>query len=128
MTIDPVPTGPVETAPRGFVDDPQQLKELHDVLDRAGIQLGAHDRRITEWVSGWEWSTVATITSWVQRASTTPTPPADYAAEAQTTDTIRDVLESYLDQVDPEDVDTDALAEQIAHRLAARTAAEGAPS
>lgn len=46
----------------------------------------------------------------------------------QMTDAIREVLESYLDQVDPEDVDTDALAEQIAHRLAARTATEGTSS
>lgn len=123
MTIDPVPTSPVETAPRGFVPDAQQLEELHDVLGRAGVQLGAYDRRITEWLSGWEWSTVATITGWVQRAATTPvTPPADDAAEERTTDAIREVLESYLDQVDPEDVDTDVLAENIAMRLARRTA------
>lgn len=122
MTIDPVPTGPVETAPRGFVQDAQQLEELHDVLERAGVQLGAYDRRITEWVSGWEWSTVATITSWVQRAATAPPrPPANDAAEERTTDAIRTVLESYLDQVDPEDVDTDVLAENIAMHLARRT-------
>lgn len=123
MTIDPVPTGPVETAPRGFVHDAQQLEELHTVLERAGVQLGAYDRRITEWLSGWEWSTVATITGWVQRAATTPVaPPADDAAEERTTDAIREVLESYLDQVDPEDVDTDVLAENIAMHLARRTA------
>ncbi|MFF6787382.1 hypothetical protein [Streptomyces sp. NPDC012510] len=113
--IDPVPTGPVETRPRGVLDDMQQLQQLRDVLDRAGVRLGAHDRRIAEWVSGWEWSTVATLASWVQRAADSPAPPAEPSTERA--DAIRAVLDSYLDQVDPEDVDTDALAEQIARHL-----------
>ncbi|MEU9764017.1 hypothetical protein AB0D98_30795 [Streptomyces sp. NPDC047987] len=69
MTIDPVPTGPVETAPRGYVTDADQRDQLLAVLADAGIELGAYDQRIAEWVAGWEWSTVATIASWVQRAA-----------------------------------------------------------
>ncbi|MET8129531.1 hypothetical protein ABZV67_37910 [Streptomyces sp. NPDC005065] len=69
MTIDPVPTGPVDTGPRGFVPDPEQLKHLLAVLADAGIQLGSHDQRIAEWAAGWEWSTVSTIASWVTRAT-----------------------------------------------------------
>ncbi|MGC5401874.1 hypothetical protein ACPXCP_39810 [Streptomyces sp. DT20] len=35
---------------------------------------------------------------------------------------IRTMLDAYLDQVDPDDIDTDALAESIATALAARGA------
>lgn len=36
--------------------------------------------------------------------------------------TIRTVLDAYLDQVDPDDIDTDVLAESVATALAARGA------
>ncbi|MGW1848594.1 hypothetical protein [Streptomyces sp. NPDC001966] len=68
MTADPVPTGPVETSPRGYVDDAEQRAQLLAVLADAGIELGAYDQRIVDWLGGWEWSTVATIASWVKRA------------------------------------------------------------
>ncbi|MET8536930.1 hypothetical protein ABZV67_35200 [Streptomyces sp. NPDC005065] len=42
-------------------------------LADAGVELGSHDQRIAEWLAGWEWSTVATIASWVKRAGTPPT-------------------------------------------------------
>jgi hypothetical protein len=69
MTIDPVPTSPVETEPRGHVSGPDQLDQLLAVLADADVDLGAYDRRIVEWLAGWEWSTVATIASWVKRAA-----------------------------------------------------------
>lgn len=68
MTTDPVRAGPVNDRPRGFVPDPEQLQQLLAVLTDAGVELGTHDQRIAEWVAGWEWSTVATIASWVKRA------------------------------------------------------------
>ncbi|MGW8881432.1 hypothetical protein ACWGRV_39795 [Streptomyces sp. NPDC055663] len=72
MTIDPVPTGPVETEPRGHVSGPDQRDQLLAVLAAAGVDLGAYDHRIIDWLTtspGYEWSTVATIASWVQRAA-----------------------------------------------------------
>lgn len=38
---------------------------------------------------------------------------------------IRTMLDAYLDQVDPDEIDTDALAENIATALAARGALPG---
>ncbi|MEV0920201.1 hypothetical protein AB0I93_38960 [Streptomyces sp. NPDC049967] len=38
---------------------------------------------------------------------------------------IRTMLDAYLDQVDPDDIDTDALAESIATALTARGALPG---
>lgn len=76
MTIDPVPAGPVTTEPRGHVGAIETHARLLEVLAAAGVQLGDHDRRIIEWLTlspGYEWSTVATIASWVQRAAAAPT-------------------------------------------------------
>jgi hypothetical protein len=72
MTTNPVPTGPIETEPRGFVPGPEQLEQLLATLSDAGVELGDYDRLIVEWLTtspGWEWSTVATIASWVKRAA-----------------------------------------------------------
>ncbi|MFF7315065.1 hypothetical protein [Streptomyces sp. NPDC008137] len=68
-----VPTGPLEREPRPDIDlplpaGPEQETALREVLAAAGVELGAYDERIIRWLSGWEWSTVATIASWVQRA------------------------------------------------------------
>ncbi len=61
-----VPAGPVEAPPRGFVPGAGQAEILAGVL--AGIELGAWDRRIVEWMAGWDASTVLTVASWVARA------------------------------------------------------------
>ncbi|MFG3323963.1 hypothetical protein ACGF3J_38585 [Streptomyces sp. NPDC048171] len=66
--IDPVPAGPVEKSPRGFRDDDDSRTALLAELEAAGVELGEYDRRIVDWLAGWEWSTVATIASWVKRA------------------------------------------------------------
>lgn len=68
-----VPTGPIEREPRADInlplpDGPEQEAALREVLAAAGVELGAYDERIVQWLSGWEWSTIATIASWVQRA------------------------------------------------------------
>ncbi|MCX5115512.1 hypothetical protein OOK13_45330 [Streptomyces sp. NBC_00378] len=73
MTIDPVPTGSVNTEPRGFVSGPDQHEQLLAVLADAGVELGDYDHRIIDWLTtspGYEWSTIATIASWVKRAAT----------------------------------------------------------
>lgn len=63
-----IPAGPIEQSPRGVHADAEQRAALLAVLAEAGVELGAYDRRIVEWLGGWEWSTVATIASWVRRA------------------------------------------------------------
>ncbi len=61
-----VPAGPVEAAPGGFVPGAEQAEILAGVL--TGIELGAWDRRILEWLAGWDASTVLTIASWIARS------------------------------------------------------------
>ena len=61
-----VPAGPLEPAPGGFVPRAGQAEILAGVL--AGVELGAWDRRIVEWMAGWDASTVLTVASWIARA------------------------------------------------------------
>ena len=61
-----VPAGPVETPPGGFVPPAEQAEILAGVL--AGIELGAWDRRILEWIAGLDASTVLTVASWIARS------------------------------------------------------------
>lgn len=61
-----VPDGPVEAAPAGFVPAAEQAEILADVL--SGIELGVWDRRILEWLAGWDSTTVLTVASWIARA------------------------------------------------------------
>jgi hypothetical protein len=61
-----VPAGPVEEAPRGFVPAARRAEILAGAL--AGIELGAWDRRIAEWLAGWDAATVLTIASWIARS------------------------------------------------------------
>jgi hypothetical protein len=61
-----VPDGPVEVAPRGFAPPAEQAVVLAGVL--AGIELGAWDRRVLEWLAGLDACTVLTVASWIVRA------------------------------------------------------------
>ena len=61
-----VPAGPVEEAPLGFVPAGERAEVLAGVL--AGIELGAWDRRIAEWLAGWDAATVLTVASWIARS------------------------------------------------------------
>jgi hypothetical protein len=72
MTADPpnIPAGPIETCPIGFRPSREQEATLRDILAAAGVELGAYDERTVPWLAGWDWSTFAVITSWIQRAAT----------------------------------------------------------
>jgi hypothetical protein len=61
-----VPVGPVEVAPAGFVPAAEQERILLEAL--SGVELGAWDRRLVEWLAGWEAATVLTVASWLTRA------------------------------------------------------------
>lgn len=73
--------------------------QLAEALD--GIELGADDRRILQWLSGWEPSTVATIASLIVRARAAgqkvldaqpaPAKPYDVIADLQRQQHIVDV-------------------------------------
>ncbi|WP_049574983.1 hypothetical protein [Streptomyces sp. SBT349] len=63
-----VPSGPIETCPVGFMPREAQRAMVLDALRVAGVELGAYDERIAEWLAGWDWSTVVVIASWLQRA------------------------------------------------------------
>ena len=67
-----VPAGPVEAPPRGFVPAADQAEILAGVL--AGIELGAWDRRILQWMAGWDACTVLTVASWIARSRAAGTP------------------------------------------------------
>jgi hypothetical protein len=66
MAQPPIPTGPLERDPGGFLPEPMQEAMLLEAL--AGVELGAWDRRIIAWLAGWTASEVRTIASLIQRA------------------------------------------------------------
>ena len=61
-----VPGGPVEAPPRGFMPAAEQAQILAGVL--AGIELGARDRQIVQWLARWDTCTVLTVASLIARA------------------------------------------------------------
>jgi hypothetical protein len=61
-----LPGGPVEAPPPGFMPRAGQAQILADVL--AGIELGAWDRQIVQWLAGWDTCTVLTVASLIARA------------------------------------------------------------
>ena len=66
MTAGGVPVGPVQEAPGGFVPVVEQRRLLAGAL--AGVELGAWDERILDWLAGWDACTVLTVVSWIVRA------------------------------------------------------------
>lgn len=74
-----IPVGPVEADPAACYHDNGDFKDaasqeaiLRDSLARAGVELGSHDERIVEWFARiGDWSTFATVVSWINRASLT---------------------------------------------------------
>lgn len=45
-----------------------RVQYVRGVLEVCGVQLGAYDKRIAEWVAGWEVETIQAITGWIERA------------------------------------------------------------
>ncbi|MEW1720851.1 hypothetical protein [Streptomyces sp. NPDC093109] len=67
----PIPTGPINTAPVGFVNGDEQRAALITALKAAGVELGTYDHHIVNWLAGWDWPTVAVITSLIHRTAHT---------------------------------------------------------
>ena len=61
-----IPAGPIESAPWTALDIEDFPAALAEAF--AGVELGAYDRRIIEWLAGWDGPTVATLASLVIRA------------------------------------------------------------
>ncbi|MEV5124292.1 hypothetical protein AB0K49_16105 [Streptomyces decoyicus] len=62
-----IPAGPVESAPWSALSGEAEYRAaLAEAF--AGVELGEYDRRIIEWVAGWDSPTVATLASLVIRA------------------------------------------------------------
>jgi hypothetical protein len=66
VTAGRLPGGPVEVPPAGFAPRAEQAEVLAGVL--AGVELGAWDRRIVDWLAGWDASTVVTVASLIAQS------------------------------------------------------------
>ncbi|EGX58164.1 hypothetical protein SZN_19083 [Streptomyces zinciresistens K42] len=69
---DPISEGPLDSAPFGYSPESSQREALFAELAGAGVELGAYDRRIVDWIAGWDYPTVATIASLIRRAGRVP--------------------------------------------------------
>lgn len=69
---DPISETPLDIAPFGFLPNAKQRAALLAELDAAGVELGAYDRLIVDWIAKWDYPTVATITSLIRRAAHHP--------------------------------------------------------
>lgn len=77
-TTNGLPTGPIDREPLDYPSPgvyPSTLAKasiLRDVFSAAGVEQGEYDKRIAHWLAETcDWSTFATIASWVQRAAAT---------------------------------------------------------
>jgi hypothetical protein len=69
MERTPIPDGPNDSAPQPLsLTRAHAVAVLTDALKTAGVELGAYDRLILNWLAMWEGSTVLTVASWVTRA------------------------------------------------------------
>lgn len=67
--MDNVPTGPLESDPIDYYRG-RDVAEVRRLVDEAltGVELGAYDRRIVEWLKGWDSPTIVAMASLIQRA------------------------------------------------------------
>lgn len=61
-----VPGGPVQAPPRGSIPPAEQARIL--AAELAGIELGAWDQQIVQWLAGLDACTVLTVASLIARA------------------------------------------------------------
>lgn len=71
-----IPTGPIDREPLDYPppgdypDSARKAEILENVFQAAGVEMGAYDQRIADWLAETaDWSTFAVIVSWVQRAA-----------------------------------------------------------
>lgn len=71
-----IPTGPIDKEPLDYPTPgvfPSAVERegiLRDAFREAGVELGAYDERIAQWLAvSSDWSTFAVIASWVKRAA-----------------------------------------------------------
>jgi len=70
-----IPTTPIDREPLDYPNGhyptgTEKAAILRDTFRAAGVELGAYDERIAQWLAQTaDWSTFAVITSWVQRAA-----------------------------------------------------------
>ena len=55
-------------SPRVYVSSRANRAMLTGAVDSAGVQLGAWDKRIVDWLAGWEPETVAVVAGLITRA------------------------------------------------------------
>ncbi len=68
--IAPLP-GPINEAPWSAADNDAEAKDmLAAAVD--GLDLGAYDKRILDWVGKWDVPTIATLASIIHRARQAP--------------------------------------------------------
>jgi hypothetical protein len=65
-----IPVGPIEEAPWGLLPPDTRAPDRRALLEAvlAGVELGAYDRRILDWLADRDNPTVITIASLFQRA------------------------------------------------------------
>ncbi|WP_086564291.1 hypothetical protein [Streptomyces africanus] len=119
-----IPTGPLDREPIDypngeFPSAAERESVLRDALSAAGVETGAYDDRIVKWLAGWEWSTLATIASWVQRAGQGGGQQSqpERAEQERTAEVLGEALEAYFQEVDPEEADTDDMAWTLVRAL-----------
>lgn len=115
-----IPAGPIQEEPfRAIPYDGDQKAAMHRALREAftGIEIGAYDRCIADWLTTWEPWVVATICSWMLRARHAGPPvegdprPGDVCVTPDGASwwAVRDETEGLLL------VDADGLASTVAH-------------
>lgn len=62
----PIPPGPLDREPLSVHDPVVAAAMLEESL--AGVELGAYDRRIVDWLKGWDQPTMVTLASIIARA------------------------------------------------------------
>lgn len=114
QTTDPTgyaPAGPLDDVPPGRYAQPEVRRAAFDAA-LAGVDLGAYDRRILDWLVGWDDPTDRTIVSLIWRARE--------AAAAAGTDTAAAELTSLASWIDGQLADETADRQQVAESAAAR--------